>query len=228
MELDELKQAWQRLGHQVERQEAVQLQILRDRKLDKVRSNLRPLFWGQFLQFLLGIGLIALGVACWTRNGDVSGVFATGVLVHAFGVITAVMAVITMVLVASIDYSAPVLAIQKRMAQLLRFYTLNANVCGLPWWVMWALVIVAFFGLGTVDPGPGTPPGTQVPLSWIVINLGIGIAGLLGAGVWYARSKRRRGTIEQAMSEDCDNADGGDGIRRGRKLLDEIARFERE
>ncbi len=86
MELDELKHAWQALGRQLERQEAIQWQLLRERKLERVRHGLRPLVWGQVLQMLLGLGLIALGVACWTGNAGVPGLFWSGVLVHAFGV----------------------------------------------------------------------------------------------------------------------------------------------
>ena len=41
MELDELKSAWQVLGRQLERQEALQWQLLRERKLEHVRRGLR-------------------------------------------------------------------------------------------------------------------------------------------------------------------------------------------
>ncbi len=220
MEPDELKHAWQALGRQLERQEALQFQILKERKLDKVRSSLRPLFWGQFLQFLLGIGLILLGVACWTRNTEIPALLAVGILVHAFGAVTAAMAGITMGLIGSIDCSAPVVAIQKRMAFLLRFHVVNSNVCGLPWWIMWVLVVVAFAGLGEVDPNAATP-------LWIPISLGIGVAGLLGTWAWHIRSGRSQRALPEASGEQARH-DGGDGIRRGQKLLDEIARFEKE
>ncbi|HRP71245.1 MAG TPA: hypothetical protein PK743_01225 [Luteimonas sp.] len=218
MELDDLKRAWQTLGLQLETTQALQWELLRERKLDKARRHLRPLIWGQLLQLALGIGLIVLGVACWTRNTDVPGLLATGIIVHAFGVVTAAMAGLTIALAGSIDYSAPVLRIQKRMALLLRFQTLNSNLCGLPWWVMWVLVVVAFSGLGEVDPAAGTPP-------WIAISLGIGVAGLLGTWAWSAwRGKRGARTKESGFSV----ADGADGIRRGRQLIEEIARFERD
>ena len=218
MELDDLKRAWQTLGLQLETTQALQWELLRERKLDKARRHLRPLIWGQLLQLALGIGLIVLGVACWTRNTDVPGLLATGIIVHAFGVVTAAMAGLTIALAGSIDYSAPVLRIQKRMALLLRFQTLNSNLCGLPWWVMWVLVVIAFSGLGEVDPAAGTPP-------WIAISLGIGVAGLLGTWAWSAwRGKRGARTKESGFSV----ADGADGIRRGRQLIEEIARFERD
>ena len=214
MELDELKAAWQVLGDRLERQEAIQWQLLRDRKLDRVRASVRPLFWGQALQAVLGIGLLVLGVACWGRNTDVPGLFAAGIALHAFGVVTMVMAFITMGLIGTMDYTAPVLKIQKRFALLRRFHALNATVCGAPWWVMWVLVVVGFAGLGAVDPAAGTP-------AWITCSLLLGIAGFLGTvGALHWRRARRPPTAT--------GWEESQGIRRARAQLDEIARFERE
>ena len=220
MELDELRQAWHTLGRQLERQHELQWELLREQRLSRVRIQLRPLLWGLGLQFLLGIGLIVLGVACWTRNMDIPGLLAGGVLVHAFGVATAVMAALTITLAASIDYSAPVLRIQKRMAQLLRLQACNSSLCGLPWWIMWLPVVVAFAGLGGVDPARGTP-------GWIAASLGIGIAGLVGTWIWTATARRRASAKDPANGH-CASGDGTGGIRRGQRLLDELARFERE
>lgn len=213
MELDDLKAAWQRLGDRLERQEAIQWQLLRDRKLDRVRASVRPLFWGQALQAALGIGLLVLGVACWGRNTGVPGLFATGIALHAFGVVTMVMAFITMSLIGTMDYTAPVLKIQKRFALLRRFHAINATVCGAPWWIMWVLV-VGFAGLGDVDPAAGTP-------AWISYSLLLGLAGFLGtvAIVFWRRARRPSTAAGWEESE---------GIRRARAQLDEIARFERE
>lgn len=216
MELDELKNAWQALGRQLERQETLQWQLLRERKLEHVRRGLRPLAWGQALQFLLGIGLILLGVACWTRNTDVPGLFWSGLLVHAFGVAHVALAGITLALIGTFDYSAPVLRIQKQMAQLRRVYAINANVCGAPWWVMWLLVVLAFAGLGEVEPAAGTP-------LWIQLSLALGVAGWLATYAlgWFAHRRARRAGREGGL------IDESDAIRRGRALLDEIAEFER-
>ena len=214
MELDELKTAWQTLDRRLQRHNAINLQLFKDTKLEKARSGLRPLFWGQLLQLLLGIGLIVLGAACWTRNTDVPGLLVAGILVHAFGVVTTVAAGITLGLMGNIDYSAPVMRIQKQMALLLRFYTINANVCGLPWWFMWVLVVAAFAGLGQVDPQAATP-------AWIWASLAIGgVAWCFH--LWWMRWRA------QPARTDAYLADGADGIRRGQRILDEIAQFEKE
>jgi len=221
IDIDDLRWAWERLGEQMERSESIQLQLLRETRLAGARRSLRGLYIGMTLQLLLGVGLVLLGVACWTRNVDVAGLLAAGVIVHAFGVLTAVMAGLVIALAGSIDYSAPVLRIQKRMALLLRLQTLNSNACGLPWWVMWILVVVAFAGLGEVEPGAGTP-------AWITLSLAIGVAGLLGTWAWSAWSRRSGRASRLAAAVDRTVADGTDGIRRGQRLLDEIARFERD
>jgi hypothetical protein len=221
MELDDLKLAWQTLGSQLERQQQVQWELLRAHRLDRARAQLRPLLWVQALQCLLGIGLVVLGVACWTRNPDVPGLLAGGLLVHAFGLVTAVMAALTIALATQVDYAAPVLRIQRQMARLLRLFELNARVCGAPWWIMWLPVVVAFAGLSPGAPGVGTP-------AWIGISLAVGIAGLLGTWAWSAWSVRRlRGGPDTTQGVRC-AADGGDGIRRAQRILDEVARFERD
>lgn len=218
MEPDELKAAWQSLDRRLQQHDAINLQLFKDTKLERARSSLRPLFWGQMLQLLLGIGLVVLGVACWTRNTGVPGLFVAGILVHAFGVITIAAAGITVGLMGNIDYSAPVLKIQKQMAMLLRFYTINSNVCGLPWWIMWVLVVVAFAGLGPVDPRAATP-------AWIWISLAIGVVGLLGTWCFFLWKRR---TLAQHAHGNARVADGADGIRRSQRLLDEIAQFDKE
>jgi hypothetical protein len=166
---------------------------------------------------------VVLGVACWTRNTEVAGLFASGIIVHAFGVLTVALAGITLGLVASIDYAAPVLRIQRQMARLLRFHGVNATLAGAPWWVMWVLVVVAVSGLGA-------PPVQSTTPVWIQASLAIGVAGLLGTWLYAWRMRRTRraaGTAAGGEGQAC-VADGGDGIRRGQRILDEIARFERE
>lgn len=223
MELDDLKQAWQALGRQMERQQALNLQLLRESRLERTRRGLRPLVIGQLLQLLLGVALVVLGVACWTRNTEVAGLLASGIIVHAFGVLNIALAGITLGLVASIDYSAPVLRIQQQMARLLRFYGINANAAGLPWWIMWVLVVVAVSGLGDA-------PATATTPTWIQASLAVGVMGLAGTWLYAWRTRRTRAASSAAADPETRAcvADGGDGIRRGQRILDEVARFERE
>jgi len=221
MELDELRQAWQTLGHQLERQQDLQWQLLRDRKLDRLRGYLRPLVWGQVLQILLGIGLILLGIACWSRNSDVPALLATGIGVHVFGVVNIMLAGITLGRVSRIDYAAPVVSIQKQNAHLLQVYLRNSSGCGLAWWIMWLPVTMAFAGLARIDLAQQAP-------AYIWSGILVSVIGLAGTWFYLHRSQRRRSANGQATQVDANAGDGGDGIRRGQRLLDELARFERE
>lgn len=215
MEFDELKHSWQTLGRQLERQEAIQLELLRERKLVNARGSLRPLWRGQAVQLLLGIGLIALGIACWSRNTDIPALFAAGIAVHVFGVANLVLAGITLGGIAGIDYSAPVMAIQNQHARLLRRYLLNSYVCGFGWWLMWMPITLAVAGLGHLNLA------TQaLPFLWS--GLAVSAIGFAGTGLYFQRLKKRSALDVASVG------DGADGIRRARRTLDEIARFERD
>lgn len=218
MEHDDLKAAWQSLEARIARSDALQFTVLRETRLGRARGHLRLLKLGHWLQCLLGIGLVALGVACWTHNTGVAGLLIAGLTLHAFGVLNILGAICTLVLAARIDYGAPVLRIQRQLAALLRAYALNSTVCGLPWWIMWLPVVVAVAGLGEVPGGAGTP-------AWMVWSLVVSVAGLAATAVLALRHYRRMLAASPAATEhNC--SDGADGIRRSQRLLAEIADFE--
>lgn len=222
MEHDDLKAAWQALEARMARSDRVQLALLRETRMGRVRSLLRPLVWGHALQFGFGIGLIVLGATCWTRNLDVTGLLAAGVIVHAFGVLTVVLAALNIVLATTLDPEAPVVRVQKRLSLLLRLTTLNGAACGAPWVVMWLPVVVAFAGLGGhVEAGAATPP-------WILWSVWIGVLGTALAWAWMWRLHARADSAHDTDASVTRRADGADNIRRSQRLVDEIARFERD
>lgn len=215
MELDDFKTAWRSLDARLATQNRLQLELLRERRLDQARRNLRPLHVGLLFQALLGVGLVVLGVACWKRNLDVPGLLASGIALHVFGVLNIAFAGILTGLSTGIDLAAPVLAIQKRLRLLLRLQTLNSNLCGAPWWIMWVVVVVGFAGLSPSPPAATTP-------AWIWISLGLGVAGTLATWAWAARAARKPGSLHARMD------DGADGIRRNLRLLDDLEDAERD
>lgn len=214
MELDDFKTAWQTLDARLARHDRLQLELLRERRLDQARRNLRPLHIGLLFQALLGIGLVVLGVACWKRNLDVPGLLTAGIALHAFGVLNVAFAGILTGLAAGIDLAAPVLSIQKRLRLLLRLQTLNSNLCGAPWWIMWVVVVIGFAGLSPTPPAATTP-------AWIWISLGLGVVGTLATWAWAARAARKPDALYARID------DGADGIRRNLRLLDDLEQFER-
>ncbi len=215
MELDDLKTAWQALDARLARHDRLQLALLHERRTDRARRNLRPLLVGMALQALLGVGLVVLGIACWKQNTGVPGLFATGLLLHAFGVLHVAFAGIVCGLATTADYDAPVLAIQKRLRLLLRTQMLNSAACGAPWWILWVLVVIGFAGLSPASAAGPTP-------AWIWISLAVGLAGTIATWAWMARTAGKPGPLLARVD------DGADGIRRNLHLFDDIERFERD
>ena len=219
MELDELKVTWQALDRKLQQSNAIQLQLFKDGRLKGMRSSLRPLFWGQVVQLLFGIPFLALAVLLWSSGHDLPAhVIAAGIVVHAYGVAVIAFSGMMLGLILGLDYSAPVLGIQKQLAHLRRVYVINGMVAGLPWWFLWVPVLMVLTGLGGGDLYAMAP-------SVVWIGLGIGAAGLL-ATWWFHRWSRspQRPRLAKAME---DSVTGG-SLRKVQAILREIAQFEAE
>ena len=80
---------------------------------------------------------------------------------------------------------------------LLRFYTVNANVCGLPWWIMWVLVVVAFAGLGPVEPPAVTPAWIWISLAMLVFSTALGLAR--GSDLIASVPERHTASLREGM-----------------------------
>lgn len=219
MELDDFKQAWQTLDRRLEQHNALHLRIYTDGKLDKTRSGLRPLFWEQLAQIVAGALLTLMAGSFWVDHRAVFHLLASGVIVHVYGVLIIILGAHTMALIKQIDYAAPVLDIQKQLAQLRSFYIRGGMFAGLSWWVLWVPFLIVLAGLG------GDAKGQSWLLSFLYISTGIGVAGLL-ATWWFHRWSRQpsRPRLAKAME---DGLIGG-SLRKAQRVLDEIAQFERE
>lgn len=218
MELDDFKSAWQSLDRRLQLDNALQLHALRERNLDKTRSHLRPLFWGQLMQILFGIPFIALAALLWMHGAAHASVIVAGVLVHAYGVLTIIAAGVVLSQLRKIDYSQPVLDIQHQLLRARSLYLRSAMVGGLPWWFLWVAILQVLAGLGGVDLLAQAP-------GFVWSGYGIGIAGLL-ATAWFHRWARRPEHAEFGKKMD-DSLTGG-SLRRALAQLDELKRFAQE
>ena len=126
MELDELKLAWgdfeRRVNERLAERSLFERLEWRRSQLDRVRRGLSPLVWGQIAQMAFGIVLIVIGVSYWTAHHELPHQLTCGVLIHAYGVLAAVLAGATLGRMRTIDYAAPVVEIQERIERLRRWY----------------------------------------------------------------------------------------------------------
>jgi hypothetical protein len=214
MELDELKSTWQMLDRHLQQQSTLNLHLFRERKLDKARSGLRRLYWGKIVQILFGDALIYFGIMAAIGHRDDPPLLACSLFMLAYGLLTVVFGGVSLGRIASIDYTAPVLEIQKRVDTLRRTHVL-ANWClGLPWWFLWIAIFVL-----EMKANVGVDLFVAAP-AFIGITGAIGVVGFVST-VWYFR---RRNARLSAMANDPDTPRG---LRDAQAALDDISRLER-
>jgi hypothetical protein len=216
MELDELKLAWQTLDRRLQEQTALNLQLLTETRIDKVRSRLRPLWFGQVIQLIVGVLLTVMFANFWVANTGSPALLASGLVMHAWSVALIISAVMELLLITRIDYAGPVLTIQKSLAQLRLWRTRVSPWLGLPFWLLWMpLMAIVFKQLF----------GAPMHASVYYIGIPIGIVGML-ATVWFHRWAHR--PERRHIGEAIDAGSAGRSVTRAQQYLDEIARFGEE
>lgn len=220
MELDDLKLAWARLEERAEAVETLVLSERRQRKLDKARRVLRWLSWGQAVQIVLWIGVVAVVAPFWIEHRRVPHLLAAGLTLHVYGVVTICATVMQLLLIARTYHTAPVVTFQRRLAELHRFRAISTLALGVPWWILWMIAtMVGAEWLFDVDLYAQSP-------AWIQISLGIGVVGMALTS-WVAGRYAVRPPKSPSLRRIVDDL-AGRSLRRATRQLDEVACFERE
>ena len=217
MELDDMKAAWTTLDQRLSAQTMLNLHMFKEGKLYKLRCGLRPLVWGQAIQIMFGALITVWGGGFWVDHRDVPHLLIAGLIVHVAGISMIVLGASIETLIARIDYSAPVLTIQRQLAQLRKVYVRGGLAIGLPWWILWVAFAIVFlkieFGVDLFISAPG----------FVWINVAVGFLGMLLTWAfirWAAKRPRLAMRLE--------NGAAGGSINRAQANLEEIERFERE
>ena len=218
MELDDLKLAWQSLDRRLAEQHALNLHIFQDTKLAQAKSKLRPLMIGQVLQLLAGVAFCFLFAPFWVRHFGTPHLMIYGILLHAYGIMFIVLAARELHLIGSIDYSAPVLVIQKHLAELrswrIRIVPLF-GVTGCFSWIPLMLVIFQWLGADVWVRSPEV-------VYWFLAS------GFVSLGVLLAIQKWMRHPNRAKVAKSFKDSNVGRSLQRAESVLAEIARFERE
>jgi hypothetical protein len=217
MELDDMKAAWQTLDRRLDAQATLNLHMFKEGKLDKLRRGLRPLVWGQAIQIAIGALIAVWGGSFWVDHREVPHLLIAGLLVHAAGISMIALGALMEALIARIDYSAPVLTIQRQLAQLRKVYVRGGLAIGLPWWVLWVPLVIVFlktaFGADLFVNAPGV----------VWINIAAGFVGMLLTWMFIRLADKR-----PLLAKRLDDSAAGGSLNKAQAHLDEIARFEQE
>lgn len=218
IDLDDFKQAWQRLDARLAQQNALAFQAFRDQRTQQMRRRLWPLYGGQIVQMLFGIAMIVLGVYGWRRNLSAVHLVVAGVLAQVYGVAAVVSAGRTMRHIRELDYAAPVVTLQRQLGELRAWHVRAGVWLGQAWWFLWMpclMIAAAALGVDVWERAPRV----------LVAGTVIGVAGVLVFEA-AARLSRRPGWTWLAVLND--DAMAGASLRRAQAVIDEIARFEHD
>jgi hypothetical protein len=191
-----------------EQQEVAGRFLLTRRELmDRVEKSLRPLFRGQLLQMLIGVALILLGAQCWAQNTQVPHRFVNGVIVHVYGVIMIISAVVVCVRIKQVDYSKPVDQIRSKLDRVRSLRVFLGPIIGFAWWLLWIPLFVAV-GFDAV----------VLYRNSLLPSLVIGIVGLVVSLWLYWRVLRSGNTSSESWRRKL----SGESIAAAYLALDEI------
>lgn len=214
--LDDLKIAWKDLDQRLERQNTLALHQLRESKLAHFRFGLRPLLVGQVAQLLVGLA-IALFFGWFCANHLAAPLLLVcGILLQAYGIMSVAFAVRDLYLIREIDYAAPVIEIQKQLADLRAWHIRTGIWFGLTGSIIWLpAMLVALHGLGS-----GSFIDEPQKITWLVASALVCLALNYGL-LLLSRSPGKCGTALRRSWI-------GRSVNRAQATLDEIEQFERE
>lgn len=221
MELDEMKLAWQALGQQLERQNALNAQWFRQGQADRLRRHLRPLVWGQSLQIVFGIAVMLWGISFWSTHAGVWQNVVCGLAMQVFGTLALIVSARLLAMQQGIDYAAPVLEIQRHLAQM-RAWRVKVEapiiaVLGAVIWIpallMWAQYEGDRVGLNLWQHA------RPVVLVWMVLTVAVSV-GLVFLARYVVRRLGHGRWLENGLA--------GSSIVKAEEALAEVASFERE
>jgi hypothetical protein len=217
MELDDLKSTWQQLDRKLDRQYALDLGQLRERKLVKVRLTFVMLIVGRIVQLLAGVALNVLMVRFVAAHLHQPHLVVEGTLLTLFGLLMMASAVREFQLIGGIDLSAPVVTIQKRLLLLKRWHLTEALIFGLAASVIWVpLTLVAFEVLFDADVVLNAP---EVVLSFVASAL---VCVAIVTGIWRSTSRVKNPATRDWLERHF----GGQSLAIANQAVADLARFE--
>lgn len=217
-ELDDLKSTWQSLNRNLERQHALALHQFREGKRSRFRNGFRPLVVGQIIQIICGALLALLGGSFWFDHLPVVHLVIYGLSVHLYGIMLIVFATRDLFLVRQFDYAAPVLVLQKQIADLRAWHRTAGLWFGITGCFIWIpLMLMVFYGLGA-DVWRHSPEA----VGWFFVS------GLISLGIFWAVVAFSRRPGREKFARGLDDSAAGWSVKRAQSLLEEIQRFENE
>jgi hypothetical protein len=216
MDLDELKQAWQSIDQRLQKQEALQQALLRERKAGGMRRILDGLAWEQISVAVLCM----LGFLLSTSAGgpEASTALTLSALVcSAYFLIATACLFWVMQRIGDIDYAAPVTRIQQRLAVLRKTYVKVALLVGLPWLLLWLP-----FAMVSLDVIAGIDLGQRIGAAYWLANVAFAI---IACGLLFVLHRWTQRKPDSPLARLLRDLLSGRSLRRAQAELDALQRY---
>jgi hypothetical protein len=189
MELDELKASWQRLDRRVDELTTINRRLLTETLARKTRWRLAPVVIGAALNIVIGAWFALIWGAFWSAHLASPAVAVAGIALHLASIGLIVIGVIRLVLVLRLDYTRPVLEIQRSLATLQK---VEARFFHAVWFGCWVLlpaaVIAIVMGFAGVDLW-------ERASSYLIANFLVCLAGGLAPPLLHYWARRRNSRL---------------------------------
>jgi hypothetical protein len=217
MELDELKASWRRLDQQVQELTLINRRLMTDAAIRKARWRLAPLVTGAAVGAFVGAFFAVLSaVYLFDHLGSPLALLAGGTLL-VMSLAFFVMHAGLLNLARRIDYSRPVLEIQRSLASLQRW---EARSFQAVWISCCVLPLTALNGAVLFLAGGTLWEGARV---YLLVNALVWLLLGLGPLLLYHLSRRRKGKLAARMNVFL----GSQTIASARAAIEEIDEFAR-
>lgn len=221
MDFDTLQRRWDRLNETLDTRLDRQSQALRALYLQTVERAVRRSSWGLSAEVIITIPVLLLLGSFLAAHIIEPRFFVPALLLQLFAIVQLALHIHKLVVLRSLDYSEPVVSIQKRLAAL-RVRSLRQLVwlyACLP--LLWPpLLIVAMQGLLGLDAY------VLLGLPYLAVNLLVGLA-CVPLVLWLARALAPQVAHLPALQRLVDDLTGR-SLREALDALDAAAAFERE
>ena len=221
--LDGLKDALRTIDARLERQNALQRMQWRQGRLDRAQSNLRTMKLMEVVRIGGGIALMYFALPAWTTLWPHPLPVACGLLLHLYAILLCIGAGRTLWRIGGIDFAAPVLDIQQKLARLRAGYLRDSFWLGNAWWVLWLPVLVVIAARQSPEWLPASMWDAPQLARFLLLNVGVGVVGMAVAAAGMAMWRRRR---PESLRRFEDRA--SPGIAKARAMLAELEAYDRD
>ena len=215
MELDELKASWQSLDRRVDFLTAINRRLLTETISRKARLRLVPVFVGSVMNIIIGGLFAVVWGSFWSAHLGIPAVAIAGIALHVASIGIIVIGAVRLALVLRIDYTKPVLAIQRSLATLQEFEARSFHAVWFSCWVLIPAAMIAivmeFAGVDLWERASG----------FILANFVVCLAGGLAPPLLHFWARRRGGRLAARI----DNFLLSHSIARAKTVVAELDQF---